>query len=193
MGADAARGGYKIGAMTSAPRLFAARPDQVAIAVDIDDDAATLYAEHGLDLAFAADHPFSVAERAWWRAAAAAGRLVFAAEPRAPDRPVGFAAFGFVDGEPYLDQLSVRRTAQRAGIGRALLAHVQAWAGDHRARRLWLTTYAHLPFNRPYYEARGFTVVPPPHLPDLAATLADQRAHLPRPADRIAMCWAPPA
>jgi GNAT superfamily N-acetyltransferase len=173
--------------MAPAPHLFAARPDQLDLAVEIDDDAATLYADHGLDLHFAADHPFVAAERVWWTAAIAAGRLIFAADAAAPTVPLAFAAFGFLDGEPYLDQLSVRRHAMRRGLGRALLAHVAAWSAGHASRALWLTTYAHLPFNRPYYESAGFAAVAPPHRPEMAATLADQRDHLPRPDDRVVM------
>jgi GNAT superfamily N-acetyltransferase len=171
--------------MAPAPRLFAARPDQLDLAVAIDDDAATLYAEHGLDLAFPADHPFVLAERAWWTDAIAGGRLWFAAEHGG--EPAAFAAYGWLDGEPYLDQLSVRRSAMRRGLGRLLLGHVAAWAAAQPARCLWLTTYAHLPFNRPYYEAQGFAPVPPPHRPEMAATLADQRDHLPLPEQRVVM------
>ena len=173
--------------MAPAPYLVAARPDQIDLAVAIDDDAGGLYAAHGLDLALPADHPFVVAEQAWWREAAAAGRLVFAADPASPDQPLGFAAYGFLDGEPYLDQLSVRRGSMRRGLGRALLAHAAAWAATHPSRTLWLTTYAHLSWNRPYYEDAGFVVVAPPHRPEMAATLADQRSHLPLPDLRVAM------
>lgn len=169
-------------------RLFAGTPADVALAGEIDDDAEARYGEHGLSFGHGEDHPFVLAEQAWWREAAAAGRLVFAADEAAPDLALGFAAFGFLDGEPYLDQLSVRRRAQGRGLGRALLAHVYGWAAAHPARALWLTTYAHLPFNRPFYEAQGFVVVPAAaHGPEMAATLADQRRNLPRPEERIAM------
>lgn len=171
--------------MSPAPLLVPGT--DVDLAAEIDDDAEARYGEHGLSFDHTATHPFVVAEHAWWTAAAAAGRLVFAFDPDDPATALGFCAYGFLDGEPYLDQLSVRHAAQHRGVGRALLAHVQAWAAAHPARCLWLTTYAHLPFNRPFYERQGFTVVPPPHRPELAATLADQRAHLPLPDQRIAM------
>lgn len=173
--------------MAPAPLLYAARPSDLDLAAEIDDDAEARYGEHGVSFGHTADHPFVVAEHAWWTEAAVTGRLVFAADPAAPDHPLGFCAYGFLDGEPYLDQLSVRHAAQHRGLGRALLAHTVDWAATHPARCLWLTTYAHLPFNRPFYEAQGFTVVAPPHRPELTATLAEQRRHLPFPEQRIAM------
>jgi 4-diphosphocytidyl-2-C-methyl-D-erythritol kinase len=171
--------------MAPAPLLHAGT--DVDLAAEIDDDAEARYGEHGVSFDHAADHPFVVAELAWWRAAAAAGRLVFAADAAAPGTALGFCAYGFLDGEPYLDQLSVRHAAQHRGLGRALLAHALAWAATDPARCLWLTTYAPRPFNRPFYEAQGVTVVAPPHRPELAATLAEQRRHLPFPDQRLAM------
>ena len=51
---------------------------------------------------------------------------------------------------------------------------------------LWLTTYDHLPFNRPYYERLGFRRVDA-FGRDIAQHLAAQREALPDPAHRIAM------
>jgi hypothetical protein len=63
--------------------------------------------------------------------------------------------------------------------------HSIAWAGD---AALWLTTYAHVPWNRPFYESEGFEVVPSKEWPaDIAAIIAEQRRWLPAPEQRIAM------
>jgi hypothetical protein len=92
---------------------------------------------------------------------------------------------GFVDDAPHLEQLSVRRVAMRRGIGRRLLARAIEWSAH---RPLWLTTYAHLPWNRPFYESVGFAVVPEPACPpSIVQILDEQRRWLPAPAERIAM------
>ncbi|MFP5380207.1 MAG: GNAT family N-acetyltransferase, partial [Vicinamibacteria bacterium] len=138
--------------------LRLAHADDIDTLVAIDDDASTLYAAHGLALGVMEGDPFAVAERERWLAAAEAGRAFLAAD--AGGTPLGFAALDIVDGAPYLDQLAVRRSAMRQGVGRVLLAHAIEWAEAQGADALWLTTYAHLPFNRPYYERFGFVVVP---------------------------------
>jgi len=90
-----------------------------------------------------------------------------------------------IDGEPYLEQLSVRMSAQGRGLGRWLLMRAIEWAGSEP---LWLTTYAHLPWNRPFYERHGFVVVPESECPPgIVTILNDQRRALPDPDQRIAM------
>lgn len=173
--------------MKSNPRLERGDTAQVGLAIAIDDDSATLYAEYGVPIELADDHPFVIAEHAAWAEAAAAGRLVFAFDPALDATPVAFATLGFLDGEAYLDQLSVRRVAMRRGLGSALLDHALAWARTEGSPALWLTTYSHLPFNRPFYERAGFALVPPPHRPELAEVLSEQRDVLPDPEQRVAM------
>jgi GNAT superfamily N-acetyltransferase len=138
-----------------------ARPNELALVTAIDDDASELFAAAGLSMAhLQADHPFVV-------------------------DAVGFASMGSVDGGGHLDQLSVLRSWMRRGIGRALVAHGVRWA---QGRTLWLTTYAHLAWNRPTYEKLGFSVVPEAVCgPDIRAILADERATLPAPEHRVAM------
>jgi len=59
------------------------------------------------------------------------------------------------------------------------------WAG---AEPLWLTTYAHVPWNAPFYERHGFVAVPESACaPALLAALEEQRRFLPAPQQRIAM------
>lgn len=101
---------------------------------------------------------------------------------------MGFAALDLLDGQPYLDQLAVTRAAMRRGVGRRLLERSAEWARDAGGPSIWLTTYAHLPFNRPYYERHGYVVVPEAECgPGLRKHLAEQRGHLPEPAQRVAM------
>jgi GNAT superfamily N-acetyltransferase/protein tyrosine phosphatase (PTP) superfamily phosphohydrolase (DUF442 family) len=160
-------------------------PGDLDTIVAIDDDACGLYAQTGLHVALPDDHPFTVEERADWRRSLEHGWTFVALDDA--NAPIGFASLDLIDGAPYLDQLSVRVASMRRGVGRALLARAVGWAraqGDS----LWLTTYAHLPWNRPFYEKEGFVVVPAEaYRPGIAARLEAQRRSLPAPEHRIVM------
>lgn len=163
-----------------------ALPHEIDRLCAIDDDAAELYGEHGMPIDLPRDHPFAQAERSRWLHSVERGRAFVARDSSGSD--VGFAVLGLVDGEPYLDQLAVLRAAMRRGIGRMLLARAAAWARDSGGRRLWLTTYDHMRFNRPYYERHGFAVVGEEFCgPAIRRLLEEQRRWLPQPAMRIAM------
>lgn len=173
--------------------LRVARADELRELIDIDDDASELYAQAGLGLELAKDHPFVIAESVRW--ADAIGRGLAQVAVDAQDRPVGFATVCLVDGNPYLDQLAVRPSAMRRGIGSALLRQAISWSGG---RPLWLTTYSHLAWNGPYYQRHGFVSMPESACgAELLAILEEQRAALPDPGKRIAMArfdsTAPPA
>jgi GNAT superfamily N-acetyltransferase len=155
---------------------LATRDDFDAL-VDIDDDATRLFPAH-ID----ASCPFAVDEQARWARAIVAGRAFVAVEE---GRAIGFAALDLVDAQPYLDQLSVRMSAMRRGVGRALLDRAITWA---EGRPLWLTTYDHLAWNRPYYERAGFVVVADAQCgPGILHHLGEQRRWLPAPEHRVAM------
>jgi GNAT superfamily N-acetyltransferase len=101
------------------------------------------------------------------------------------DDPIGYARMELVGGEPHLEQLSVDPRHGRRGVGTALLDAAQAWAGG---RPVTLTTFADVPFNRPYYERRGFAVVPEEEwTPALRALVAEEATHGLDPATRVVM------
>jgi len=157
--------------------------DQIGDAIAIDDDACALYPTAGVHFDIAPDHPFAQAEYARWTSAARSGLAFFAARDHGP--ALALLVLGHVDGEPYLEQLSVRMFAMRQGVGRSLLQHSIRWAGN---APLWLTTYAHVPWNRPFYEREGFEVVPATECGSgIAAILEEQRRWLPAPEQRVAM------
>ena len=158
-----------------------ARLDEVERIVAIDDAASTLYQEAGLDLQLPSEHPFVLDEVARWRSAIEAGSAWVSVD--ASDAPAGFVILGEKDGWPYLDQVSVHPDYGRQGRGRALIAKA---IDVTDARPLWLTTYAHIDFNRPLYERLGFRRAPAPG-PELRKVLAEQRRYLPDPDQRIAM------
>ena len=166
--------------------LRRAVPDELATILAIDDDTVSLFQEHGLGFELSDAHPFVRAEHRRWRAAIEAGRVWLAVMDREGSNEVlGFVATGQVDREPYLDQLSVRRASMRSGVGSLLLRRV---IEEHVGHDVWLTTYAHLPWNRPYYERAGFEVVEENVIgPELRNMLEQQRGALPHPEQRVAM------
>lgn len=160
-----------------------ASPAELGEMIDVDDDACALYAQAGLRFDFDGQHPFAQGEYARWSAAAAEGMAFLARE--GTGAAVGLLILGRVDGLACLDQLSVRTRAMRHGVGRLLLGRAIGWAGRSP---LWLTTYAHLPWNRPFYESAGFAAVPQGQCPPaIRERLALERRWLPAPHERIAM------
>lgn len=160
------------------------RPGELAIARSIDDDATDAYVKVGIQVLLPHDHPFALDEEARWTAALAEGRLLFACAP--DGTPLGFAEFGLVDGRPYLHQISVRCSAARQGVGALLMERVKRWSTA--AGEVWLTTYGHVAFNRPWYERLGFECVDPALAgPELRAIVEKERAALPAPDARVLM------
>jgi len=165
-----------------------AAPQEMGDAIAIDEDAFEMYKTAGVHVEIGPDHPFAIAEWARWTQAARDGG-VYLAEVDGVG-PVGMLVVNFVDGLKHLEQLSVRRSAMRRGIGCQLLRHAIRWAG---AEPLWLTTYSHLPWNRRFYEQEGFVVVPEAECPrGIVAMLQEQRRWLAAPQERVAMCRSAP-
>lgn len=165
--------------------LRAADEGELSLLIDIDDDACQLYEASGVPLGLLADTPYALTERSRWSESLREGDVLIAT---VGGSSVGFASFGMIDGEPYLDQLSVRLAAMGRGIGSALIERSVAWARERGGTSLWLTTYGHLPFNRPMYERRGFVVVEEKDCgPEIRHHLDEQRSFLPRPDARVAM------
>lgn len=161
-----------------------ATPDEIDALVQIDTEAASLFAEVGIALTLPEDHPYAHEERECWLRATRASRT-YVAEV-AGDRYAAFMVLDVVDGAPHLEQLSVRPAHMRRGLGRRLLE--QAIAHSRAGGSLSLTTYAHVPWNRPFYERAGFRVVPETeHGPELREMLRLQRGALPDPDQRVAM------
>jgi GNAT superfamily N-acetyltransferase len=164
-----------------------ASPNEIDLIIAIDDDACTLYEEAGLPFDIGPDHPFARAEHERWAEAARAGHVFFADQRELGG--VGLLVMGFVGNAPYLEQLFVRRGSMRRGIGRSLLNYAIEWGGE---RAVWLTTYSHFPWNRPFYESAGFTWIPEGECPArIVSILERERRWLPAPSQRIAMCRHP--
>jgi len=167
--------------------LRVGRPNELDTLCDIDRDASRLFERAGLHLTLPNDLELAEGERRRWLDCLRSGTTVLASD-RAGE-PVGFAALAVLDGEPYLEQLSVRMRAMRRGIGTLLLAVAQTIARRTPARALWLTTYRHLPWNRRFYERAGFAVIPPEQWGRaITQEVLFQRRLLPHPDERVVMC-----
>ncbi|MBB6121959.1 GNAT superfamily N-acetyltransferase [Nocardiopsis algeriensis] len=121
------------------------RPRDVPRLVEVSLAADTLFADAGVVLP--PDDPRELLEHA--------GRVLVAVSGAAP---VGLAATVAVDGSAHLEQLAVHPSSGRRGIGSALLEAVCAEAAAAGGDRMTLTTFRDLPWNAPWYAARGFSV-----------------------------------
>jgi GNAT superfamily N-acetyltransferase len=164
--------------------LRKASHSEIAELVRIDDDAGTLYEEWGINFGGAALAKFAEAEHGRWFSSLIRGLGEVALDDSG--EVIGFVTLGYVDDKPYLDQLSVVRASMRRGVGRALLRHAMAWG--ERTGELWLTTYAHLPWNAPMYARQGFVIVDEAECgEEMHEVLREQREALPDPGKRVAM------
>jgi GNAT superfamily N-acetyltransferase len=153
---------------------------------EIDCDAGAVFEQAGLFLDLPETHEFPAAERRRWRASLIARTTLVALDETSS--PIGFAAIGKKDGEAYLAQLSVRQRFTRCGIGTALLEAACELARAFGSREMWLTTYGHLPWNRPFYERHEFRVIPELACgPELLAEHAIEKKWLPIPHERVVM------
>jgi GNAT superfamily N-acetyltransferase len=81
--------------------------------------------------------------------------------------PIGFVQVIEVDGLAHIAELGVIPRWMRQGIGGALLERACEWARTHGYPAVTLITYRDVPWNGPYYAARGFAEIEP--TPGLAA------------------------
>jgi GNAT superfamily N-acetyltransferase len=120
---------------------------------DIEWAAGQRYRGFGLEQV-ADDEPASVEVLAGY---ANAGRAWVAVDDT--DRPIGYILVDIIDHGCHIEQVSVEPAHQGRGVGRALIEEVQGWATAKGLGALTLTTFGHLPWNRPLYEHLGFRVL----------------------------------
>jgi GNAT superfamily N-acetyltransferase len=155
------------------PDVRAARAAELAALPDLEDRSGALFRVAGLDL------PPGTTSVEQLRAAR---EVLVIGEP-----PVGFAELDELDGQAHLRQLSVLPSHMRRGLGSALLEASCAWAASAGYREIVLTTFADVPWNGPFYRARGFVEMRDPG-PGLAAVrAAEKAAGLDEVSPRIAM------
>ena len=92
---------------------------------------------------------------------AAAAGFVLVAEEIETGTIVGFVHVLEADGIAHLEQLSVLPQMGRRGYGRALLDTAMDEARRRGYGLITLRTYAHVPWNAPFYARAGFVETPP--------------------------------
>lgn len=149
---------------------------------EIERAAGERYREFGLDQV-ADDEPASIEVLAEY----ASGGRAWVAED-ADGAPVGYILVDAVDGGAHIEQVSVAPDHQGQGLGRALVERAARWADDQGMEALTLTTFEHIPWNRPLYEHLGFQVLADADLgPGLRAVREAEAAHGLAPALRVVM------
>ena len=131
-----------------------ARPADLPLLAEIESEADELFTSVFGDVDW--DPPTEGERRA-----AEPGYLLVAGDP-----PVGFAHVLALDEAAHLEQLAVDPEHMGRGIGTALLEAACARAHEAGYATLSLSTFADVPWNAPFYAARGFIEVgePPPYL-----------------------------
>ena len=78
---------------------------------------------------------------------------------------LGFLASGVHDDILFIYELAVAYDHQRRGAAAALLTTAEDKARARGLKGVYLTTFCDVPFNGPYYQRRGYSVVEDAHLP----------------------------
>ena len=101
---------------------------------------------------------------------------------------IGYVLVRKVDQSAHIVQVSVVPEMQGRGIGTALIDTVEAWATSNELKSVSLTTFSHVPWNRPLYEHLGFRVLEDEEIgPELAALRFHEASIGLDPALRVAM------
>lgn len=161
-----------------------ARTADIVLIADIERSAATLFAGTHMDIpaSYTVNRPENLAH-------AIRRGLMWVAD--LPEGVSGFLYAEITGSGLYIRELSVAAAAQRRGFGTALLAAAIAEAGHRRLPAVLLTTDRTLPWNAPFYAARGFYPIADSAIPpDIQRRLASQYSVGFDPAARCAMILA---
>lgn len=146
---------YTLDPPPAAPTIGPARDEELGLLPAIEMRAGELFREVGRpEVADAPPLPLLTLKMAH------ADEGVFVA--RAPSGvPVGFALVEQVGDTLYLAEISVEPAWARRGLGTRLLEYVAMVARQRRCAAVTLSTFRDVPWNAPYYAARGFDVLDP--------------------------------
>jgi GNAT superfamily N-acetyltransferase len=165
-----------------APRIRRPRRDELELLRRIERDAGRLFAEVDMP-GIVSDEPPSVVALEGVRSQ---GRAWVCVDER--DRPIAYLLSSIVDGCAHIDQVSVASAYSRRGLGAALIEHLAVHARSEGRPALTLTAFRDVPWNAPYYERLGFTILDPADQgPELAALVDRESATIPSEAPRVAM------
>lgn len=99
------------------------------------------------------------------------------------DQVVGFLALRVVDGAAHVEEVSVDPRFGGRGHATRLLEEAASWAPAQRLAAVTLTTFRDVPWNRPFYERRGYRVLEDDEMGPVLRDLMeeeDERYGLPR-------------
>ncbi len=115
----------------------------------------------------------------------AAGNLWIAFAEQA-NEPVGFALLGTVGNDGFLEETDVHPQHGHKGVGTRLVEQIVAEAKQRGHTSLYLTTFTHIVWNRPWYERLGFVALSPEEAPEPVRRILAHEAELGM-ENRIAM------
>lgn len=75
------------------------------------------------------------------------------------DQPIGFINTQKLGNSLHIDEVSVVQSWQGKGVGRALILHVIDYASQKSFDNITLTTFCDIPWNAPYYQRLGFSII----------------------------------
>ena len=127
--------------------------DELPVLQDIEVAAGRLFAERGM--ALVAEHdPFTIEELRGF----VERRMAWVAAPPV-GAPVAYLVAEVIDGAGHVEQLTVHPGHAGKRLGVRLMDHFGGWCEGRGLPAVTLTTFAEVPWNRPYYERLGFRVL----------------------------------
>lgn len=163
-------------------RVRLARSADLPLLPAIERSAAALFASQPGLAHLAEGEAISVAEHADYLAE----NCLWVAE--VADTTGGFLAATEVAGNFHIREVSVDRSAQGQGLGRALIETALCAATERGFTAATLTTFRDVPWNAPFYARIGFRALEQAKLtPALATILAEELAHGMPEGSRCAM------
>jgi GNAT superfamily N-acetyltransferase len=158
------------------------RRDELELLRSIERDAGQAFAVVGMQRVREHEPP-PVEELETFRAA---GRAWVTVDDE--DAPVAYLLSSVLDNCAHIEQVSVASSHARRGVGAALIEHLAAIARSERREALTLTTFRDVPWNAPYYQRLGFSILEPcDQGPELAALVARETHSPATSAPRVAM------
>jgi GNAT superfamily N-acetyltransferase len=135
-----------------------ARPEDVEALPEIERVAGLMFKSYPGDLGIPEEMYQQPTSVEIFAAAQKAGHL-WVASVGSESHLVGFALVVEIDRYAHLDELDVLPSYGRRGIGSSLLAAVCSWAGKIGYPAVTLRTFRDVPWNAPFYQKHGFSIV----------------------------------
>ncbi|EKT63834.1 GNAT family N-acetyltransferase [Providencia burhodogranariea] len=75
------------------------------------------------------------------------------------NQPIGFINIQKLKNSLHIREVSVDQSWQGKGVGRELIQHVLGYALQKKVNNVTLTTFRDVPWNAPYYQRLGFSII----------------------------------